>query len=273
MKASIIIAHDPDRSPVQLNKALLSINHELCEMDALTDFEVIIETEGSLSEAKNTAAQKAQAPILIFLDDDCQIRSGSLRELLYPFEDPAVGVVGGVNVAFSDISFMEHVFSSLFSSPFIMARSVARYTPRGNVRETDESEITSCIMAVRKRAFLAAGGFPLDVIPCEENVLINRIQQLQFKVIYNPFAIAFHKRPRSWSAYCKTIYHYGYGRGLMLRKGQGSPRMFWKPNRKWFYYMIGASIHYCSYIIGMAHGFIRNNKRKAEKSKWKGEDT
>lgn len=265
MRASIIIAHDPRRSPELLNRAIGSINHELCEMDALSDFESFIEENGTISEARNAAAQKASGEILVFLDDDLVVRSGFFREILAPFEDPKVGIVGGVNVAFSNISFNEEISASLYSSPFTMARSVARYTPRGNIKESDESEIIACAMAVRKTAFQEAGGFPLDIIPCEENVLINRIQAAGWKVMYNPFAVVFHRRAQFPFEYARAIYHYGKGRGMMLRHGAGAPRMLWQPNRKWLYLAAGVGIHYVAYLAGVIHGYLKpNHWRKDE---------
>lgn len=258
MIGSIIIAHDSRRSAAMLNRVLCSINSELTD-EMLKDFEVFVETEGSISQARNLAAEKAKGEILIFLDDDIQVRSGFFREILEPFKDEKVAIVGGVNVAFSNISFNEEISASLYSSPFIMARSVARYTPRGNIKESDESEIIACAMAVRKTVFAEVGGFPLDIIPCEENVLINRIQAAGWKVVYNPFAVVFHKRPKFPGEYARAIFHYGKGRGMMLRHGAGAPRMVWQPSKKWIYLGAGVVIHYCSYLAGVVYGYLKED--------------
>lgn len=263
MKISVIIAHDRDRSPEVLNRAILSINHELLAMNLYGDFELFVEIEGSVSEARNKAAAEAQGEFLVFLDDDIKLRSNFFHEILAPFSDPAVGIVGGVNLNFDEIPFREKISSVLFASPFIMAKSAARYTPRGSVRETDESEIIACVMAVRKTAFVETGGFPLDVIPCEENVLVNNIQAAGWKVIYSPFAVAYHKRPVFPGEYVRKIFFYGKGRGIMLRrdKSKGSPKMFWKLSWRWPIYVAGFFIHYGAYVSGLIYGYFKGKKK------------
>jgi cellulose synthase/poly-beta-1,6-N-acetylglucosamine synthase-like glycosyltransferase len=267
---SVIIAHDARRDPAELNRCLASVNYELDKL-SLDDVssEIIVESNGSTSEARNKAAAEAQEVFLVFVDDDAELRPGSLSELMEPFLDPDVGAVGGVNVLFPGADFREQLAASLLASPFLMLKSASRYTPRGGLRESDESELLTAFLAVRTEAFHSAGGFPVDVIPCEENVLINRIQQLSWKVMYNPFAVIYHKRPRLFWPYAKTLYHYGFGRGLMMRKlgSNGRSRVFWRPNSKWPFYFLGAIIHVCSYSLGLVVGYSRNAIHKIDKSK------
>jgi len=256
---SVIIAHDPSRDPDQLEQCLESINAQLP-----AGSEVIVETQGSISEARNRAVAHSSGEILVFLDDDVQLRSHFFHEILEPFSDQAVGIVGGVNLNFDDVSFREKISSVLFASPFIMAKSAARYTPRGSVRETDESEIIACVMAVRAQAFQEAGAFPLDVIPCEENVLINRIQAAGWKVVYSPFAIVYHRRPVFPGEYVRKIFFYGKGRGIMLRRDKlkGSPKMFWRFSWRWPIYAAGFLIHYSAYLSGLIYGYVKGAKKK-----------
>ena len=244
---TVIIAHDMKRGDAILNRCLSSIP-AVCQ--------VFVASEGDVSQARNQACEKADGKILIFLDDDASARAGCFEELLAPFQDPQVGVVGGVNLAFEGISFEEQIGATLLASPLTMFKSASRYEPRGGIRETDESEIVGCVMAIRTLAFNQAGGFPKDIIPCEENVLINRIQALGWKVIYTPFAVVYHRRPRVFLEYSRAVFHYGKGRGIMMRKHAGSPRMLGRPNRKWLYYGAGFVVHYVSYGAGMIWGWL-----------------
>lgn len=235
---------------------------ERCKASAIKEagarpLELIVVSQGNTSQAKNIGVQNTLGSIIIFLDDDVEVRPGCFQQLLEPFKDPDVGIVGGVNLPFENISLQEKVGSALLASPFTMFKSAARYGPRGDLRETDESEIVGCVLAVRRQAFDQAGGFPVHIIPCEENVLINRIQKLGWKVIYNPFAVVYHRRPKVFKEYARAVYHYGKGRGIMMRKHAGGPRMLWKPNRKWLYYVAGFIVHYCSYITGVIWGWIK----------------
>lgn len=247
---SIVIAHDVKRGDIYLNQCLDSIRKESCT-------EIIVRTDKNLSEARNNGVLESHGNIILFFDDDVVLREGCIKELLRPFAFEEVGVVGGVNIAFPNIDFKEEIAASLLSSPLAMFRSVSRYTPRGNIRESDEAELLSCNMAVRRKAFFDAGGFPTDIIPCEENVLVNNVHKKGWKIIYNPFAVVYHRRPRIFMEYWRTIFEYGRGRGIMMRKGEGAPRMLWTPNKRWLYYSIGLLGHYVSYCCGVLIGWIK----------------
>lgn len=257
---SVIVAHHPERSKVYLELLKTAVFQQLNNLGIKG--EILVESSGSKSSARNSAAQRAQGNILVFLDDDVKLRLDFFREILLPFQDPAVGIVGGVNLAFPDVKGSERISSVLMSSPLLWFRSVARYTPRGGIRESDEAEIISCCMAVLKKAFDQAGGFPLDVIPCEENVLINRIHGFGWKVIYNPFAIVYHRRASFPGGYARKVFEYGTGRGLMMRKSffRGSPRSFWKPSWNWILYFLGFWIHHISYLAGILYGYFIKRK-------------
>lgn len=263
MLISVIIAHDSSRKDVNLDSLIWQISRQI------TDSEVFIESDGSKSSARNSAAHKSSGEILVFLDDDVQLRSNFFEEILAPFQDKAVGIVGGVNLAPPNIQGSQEISAILMSSPLLWLRSVARYTPRGGIRESDEAEIIGCCMAVRKQAFLQAGGFPLDVIPCEENVLISRIQILGWSVIYNPFAIVYHERASFPGGYARKVFGYGLGRGRMMRKhlSSGFPRSLWKPGWRWILFAAGFFIHHLSYLAGMVYGYFINKKYRENDEK------
>jgi len=250
MKVSVIIAHDKRRGSSSLNECVSSIK-------AQGYTEIMVAEEGSKSEARNNAVYTAVGDILIFFDDDATLRRHCIEELLEPFKDPGVAIVGGVNIPRHTDNWRECAASALLSSPLTMFKSSARYTPKGDVRETDESEIVLCNMAIRRDVFLKAGGFPLDVIPCEENVLINRVADLGYKIVYNPFAVVYHERPKAFMPYWKKIFAYGKGRGIMMRKREGNPKMLWRPKLRWVAYAIAAAGHYLSYIGGVLWGLVR----------------
>lgn len=258
---SVIIAHDPERLDVDLDGLKCDILQQLAEL-GMWRSEVLIGDDGSKSSARNKQSRKAKGEILVFLDDDVQLRRNFFTELLEPFQDPHVGIVGGVNLAFPGIRGREEISAVLMSSPFLWFRSTARYTPRGGIRDSDEAELIGCCLAVRKKAFDQAGGFPLDVIPCEENVLISRIQILGWRVIYNPFAIVYHRRAKFPDGYARKVFGYGMGRGIMMRQhlSLGAPKTFWKPSWKWILYFLGFCIHHISYFSGVLYGYFIKRK-------------
>lgn len=255
MKATVIIAHNAKREDALLNRCIESVKAE-----GITD--IIVETEGNKSEARNAGALKAskESLIYVFLDDDVVLRPGCVNELIAPFSDNKVALVSGVNIMFPNAGRGERISSTLLASKLTMFRSASRYTPTGFTRETDESELISAIMAVRKDAFFKAGEFPVHCIPAEENVLINNIQKLGLKTVYCPFAIVFHNRPDGLVAHWRKIYEYGTGRGRMLRqfRFEGRPRMLFKPSRDWVLLFIGAIGHYIAYLLGVLRGLLKD---------------
>ena len=108
----------------------------------------------------------------------------------------------------------------------------------------------------------------MDVIPCEENVLINRIQVMGWKVIYVPFAIVYHRRAPFPFGYARKLFGYGMGRGIMLRQNFGEkPRMIWKPSWRWALYFLGFFIHFGAYISGVIYGYFIKKKHQENKEK------
>lgn len=265
MDLSVIIAHDVTRKTVDLDGLKCDVYDQLTELDL--EGEIIIAEDGSKSSARNSAVDKAKGEILVFLDDDVLLRRHFFQEILDPFKNADVGIVGGVNVAFKEISWHEQISANMMSSPLLWGKSSARYTPRGGTRFTDESELILCCMAIRKNAFQEAGGFPLDVIPCEENVLINRIQKLGWLAVYSPYAIVYHRRAEFPWDYARKLFAYGKGRGIMMRRGCGAPKTMWKPSWNWIAYCLGFFFHFGSYFLGLVYGYLktwRKEKRRDE---------
>jgi cellulose synthase/poly-beta-1,6-N-acetylglucosamine synthase-like glycosyltransferase len=258
---SIIVAYSLSRENL-LRRLLTSIDSVL--KNGEVQAELLISSEGNRSECLNNLARKATGDVLIFFDDDVELRYNTIQELLQPFysgEFKNVGVVGGVNIRFKDVTKDEEHADALLKNPITMFRSRARYTPIGDKRLTDESEIITCVLAISRKAFEEAGGFPGDIIPCEENVLINRIRAKGYSVVYNPFAVVYHRRPKLFREYARTIFNYGKGRGMMMRNHAGNPKLFPKPSWGWLVIGVGVIVHYASYISGVVYGYFKKPKK------------
>jgi hypothetical protein len=256
VKATVIIAHALNRD----NVLIKGITRKVDEYNRLSGqfLELCIDSVGNKSECRNSMAKKANGEILIFFDDDVELKDNTIVELLKPFDQyTKVGVVGGVNQAFPSASKMEKLGGALLANSLVTMRSSSRYTAKGDTRDSDEAEVLSCNMAVLKEAFVDAGGFPVDIIPCEENVLVNNIQKLGYRIIYTPFAMVYHRQPKLYSEYAMQIFGYGKGRGIMLRKGEGGPKMFHRINFDTFRLFVGYLIHVVSYVSGVIWGFLR----------------
>jgi len=260
-RVSIIVAYSPSREQL-LQRFLKSL--ESIPPDNEIRTELLLSSEGNRSECLNSLARKATGDILLFFDDDVELRYNTIQELLKPFyskEFKNVGVVGGVNICLKEAGKSERRADALLTSYITMFRSRARYTPIGDMRFSDESEVLTCNMAILRKAFEEAGGFPENIIPCEENVLTNRIVAKGYSVIYNPFAVVYHRRPKLFREYARTIFNYGKGRGIMMRHRQGNPKFFNKPSSDWLFIAAGVIVHYASYISGVIYGYFKKPKK------------
>jgi cellulose synthase/poly-beta-1,6-N-acetylglucosamine synthase-like glycosyltransferase len=260
-KVSIIVAYSPSRKNL-LRRFLDSL--EFVDVDECIQAELLLSCEGNRSECLNDLVKRASGDILLFFDDDVELRSNTIQELLKPFsseEFENVGIVGGVNIRFKNVLKSERRSDALLTNTITMFKSRSRYTPVGDTRAADESEVVTCNMAILRKAFEEAGGFPEDIIPCEENVLANRIAGLGYSIVYTPFAIVYHRRPKLFKEYAKTIFNYGKGRGLMMRRHQGNPKLFYKPSWDWAFIVAGVFVHYASYVSGVIYGYFKKPKR------------
>lgn len=265
LKVSIIIANGKGRGEY-LKRCLGSI------MDTQTEhrMEVLVGSDGNKSSCRNELVSRANGDILLFFDDDVELRLNTINELVSPFlsqEFSNTGIVGGCNIAFHNAEYKEKLGNKLLSNSLATFKSSARYCPKGDIRLSDEAEILSCNMAVLKKAFVEAGGFPQDIIPCEENVLINKIQALGYSVIYNPYAVVYHRQPKLFKQYANQVFAYGKGRGIMMRKHEGKPKMLPKLSRESFLLAAGLVVHYVSYLSGVVYGYVTAGSSKGNKDK------
>ena len=93
----------------------------------------------------------------------------------------------------------------------------SRYAALGSVREATEKELILCNMMIRRKTFLAEGGFRVDLYPNEENEFLNRLMHQGFGLIYDPRgAVTRHRRKSLW-AFCYQAFRYGRGRARQIK--------------------------------------------------------
>lgn len=255
---SIIIIYQ--HHSTQLNECIKSVM-DSCRFANLSQdqFEIIPSNIPNKSRARNDACRRATGKILVFIDSDARATDFWIHELLKPFSNPRfnAGCVGGPNILGSFATHREVLADRLLTSNIATWKSSSRYKVTGKQRIVDESELTSCNLAVSRTAFWKAGGFPLDCIPCEENVLLNRIQENGSLLIYNPLAIVIHNRAPLLKPHLQKIFYYATGRGLMIKRGQGGIKMFPKLSLDYIYLGVGLVLHYIVYVAGLIWGLLK----------------
>lgn len=141
----------------------------------------------------NRAASAARGEVLIFLNNDVQVRPGWLSPLLETLEAPSVGAVAP-KMLFPDGRLQEagarinpdgsSEMIGLFQDPDL---------PRWNVRREVDYASGACL-AVRRADFEALEGFDLAFAPayCEDADLCFRLRERGAKIIYEPRSEIIH---------------------------------------------------------------------------------
>jgi len=253
---SVIVIHKVLNE--EAKKCIESVHVSAGNLNPPLKYEVLTSATPNKSLARNELCGLAKGNILVFLDSDAQASDFWLHELLKPFKDPSIAVVGGCNILRQDASKREELADKILTFPLATWKSSSRYRVCGKIREVDESELTSCNLAIRKQSFVDAGGFPLNFIPCEENVLMNNIESLGYKMVYNPLAIVFHSRDPLFKPHLKKMFYYGWGRGKMWKHHKGRIKFFPKPSIELSHLLIGLVTHYIAYFSGLVWGLIKN---------------
>lgn len=141
-----------------------------------------------IAYARNIALENATGNIIVFIDDDCEIRENWLNNLLKPFEDKAViAVQGGVTVP-DDSNILGRV-ESLLGFPGGGVRRVIK----ANSINSETKEISTLNCAYRGWAIKAIGGFDESLKFGSEDYLLAK-QICNFgKCLFVPSAIVHHE--------------------------------------------------------------------------------
>jgi cellulose synthase/poly-beta-1,6-N-acetylglucosamine synthase-like glycosyltransferase len=201
--------------------AALAALHHLDETS--NQFEVLVVEGCSPSRQRNTAAQEAQGEILFFLDDDSRAAPDCLNSCASIMTDPAVAVVGGPSLTPKDDTVLQQLFGLTLSSIFGAGGMRNRYRAVGDTRNTTDTELILCNLAIRRDIFLGAEGLDERLYPNEENELLDRIQSSGNKLVHAPHMAIHRSQRKSLRLFIRQMFSYGRGRAQQtLIAGIGS---------------------------------------------------
>ena len=206
----------PDRP----RRVVVSVDHneELYERIRITWPQVAVllnRGERGASCTRNTGAEYADTPFIVFVDDDVSVREGWLTRLLAPFADPAVVGTGGAVVAG-----WQSGRPAWFPEEFqwvVGASYRGMPTVRSRIRN-----VWSENMAVRTEVFRGVGGFRSDFgkvgqrsSPEDTDLCIRMAASVAGGTwMYAPDAVAEHHVPASRSSFSYFLRRsYAEGRG------------------------------------------------------------
>ena len=205
---SVIIPHKPGLEEVRVLESLAAVEYPRDR------YEVIVAEGFHPSKQRNQAMAQARGEIVVFFDDDVTPCPRIFARFVADFEEfPDAAVVGGPSVIPPTDHFWQQCFARVMRSRVTMGRSIARYESNGRRRATNESELILCNVAMRRDAFLKAGSFDERLWPNEENEMFERLQQLGYRLIYDPEAVVYRSHRPTLQHFVRQLL--GYGRGRM----------------------------------------------------------
>jgi len=178
--------------------------------DIVNRFDVTLleETTPGVSSARNRGLSHAGGDIYINIDADTLPTRYWLREMIAPFSDPEVILVGGKIMSFRPETGAERYIEQ-----------AGLYAPDNSVANPDLPFVTGGNLAVRREAALAIGGWAEDLIRSEDIDFSYRItHQLSTRIRYQPSALIFHRNRRTDNDLKKQARGYGYGAALIYKR-------------------------------------------------------
>ncbi|MFA6562365.1 MAG: glycosyltransferase family 2 protein [Verrucomicrobiia bacterium] len=205
---SVVIPHKPGLEEVRVLESLAAVAYPRDR------YEVIVAEGFHPSKQRNQAVAQSRGEIVVFFDDDVAPDAKIFERFVADFaEFPSAAVVGGPSVIPPTDNFWQQCFARVMRSRVTMGRSIARYESNGQRRATNESELILCNVAMRREAFLKAGGFDERLWPNEENEMFERLQRFGYQLVYDPEAIVYRSHRPTLGNFVRQLL--GYGRGRM----------------------------------------------------------
>lgn len=150
---------------------------------------------GGKSAALNLAQRYTKADVLVYLDSDCELTPGAVREIVQPLRDPSVGAVSGVVLArnpFTNLVTWAQALEYLHCI-FLGRMFSSRLGILGIV--------SGAFGAYRAQAIEEVGGF--DVGPGEDGDLTLRLRKCGYEIGFASYAQCLTNLPTTWSHLCK----------------------------------------------------------------------
>lgn len=168
------------------------------------------------AEKRDRGVTESLGDIVAIIDDDAYPERDWLSKAVVHFGDPTVAAVGGPGITPPGDSLRRKISGWIYESPLVSASYVYRYVPRAR-RDVDDYPTSSLI--IRKRDFIAAGGFDTGYWPGEDTILCMKLtHELGRRIVYDPGVRVYHHRRDVFGPHLRQVRRYAYHRGFFARR-------------------------------------------------------
>lgn len=169
------------------------------------------------SRARNAALDVASGEILYFIDDDAYAAEDQAGLASKIFEEhPEVSFIGGPNLTPPSSEFFQRIAGYVLSSPFAALNMRLRFARVGGEAPCDDSALTLCNLAFRRKVFEEDGiYFDHRLYYNEENLFLQLYKAKGRKMLYCPSLAVYHERRRSFLSFAEQVFRSGEGRAMM----------------------------------------------------------
>lgn len=186
----------------------------------ISNHNVTVVKIGSLvnhAHARNYAAARAKGEILAFCDDDSILPKNWLKTAASYFLQNKGDLIGGPAIASKNAPFRFRISGYLAGSRFTMGFAAYRFTAFDE-KEATNSDLILANNFIRKYIFDKVGGFDKYQVPCEENLLYEKVRREGYKLLYVPKLACTHPSKPIFLPLARKVYYYATGRGLLIAR-------------------------------------------------------
>jgi mycofactocin system glycosyltransferase len=161
------------------------------------------EEPGGPAAARNEGWRRAaDVDVVVFVDAACELSSEAIDVLLRHFADPAVAAVAPRVKSQAAQGFL--ALYEQHHSPLDLGTRPAPVRPHGSV-----PYVPTAVLAVRRSALEALGGFDESMRFGEDVDFVWRLDESGWRVRYEPAASASHPPRSTWRAWLRQRFEYG----------------------------------------------------------------
>jgi len=169
------------------------------------------------ADKRDMGVQKAKGEVIAFLDDDSYPDEDWLKKALGIFEkDKKITGVAGPNITPPQNSLRQKASGYVWAT-WLGSGGAGTYRCAVSPRQ-EVDDFPTVNLLVRKKDFLAVGGFDSHFWPGEDTVFChNLVYKLGKKIIYDPAVLVYHHRRSVFKPHLQQIGRYALHRGHFAR--------------------------------------------------------